>query len=37
MAKLEAEFGLTPSSRSSLVVTERPTDALDQWLRDNRA
>jgi P27 family predicted phage terminase small subunit len=37
MSKLEAEFGLTPSSRSSLVVTERPTDALDQWLRDNRA
>ena len=35
MAKLEAEFGLTPSSRSSLVVTENPTSTLDQWLRDH--
>jgi P27 family predicted phage terminase small subunit len=37
LARLEAEFGLTPSSRSSLVVTEQPTSELDRWLRENRA
>ena len=33
LARLESEFGMTPSSRSSIVTGQVPADPIDAWLQ----